>query len=435
MNEYDSAKIADLFLQLDFVITTDLKKADLIVFNTCSIRAKAEEKLYSDLGRIKKIKTKNSNVIIAVGGCVASQEKENIFKRAPFVDLVFGPQTLHHLPEMYLEYISNPRKRIDITFPAIEKFDYFPKPKIASPTAFVTIMEGCNKFCSYCVVPYTRGREFSRPLTDVIAEIKNLASQNIKEVTLLGQNVNAYRDKTNKKTATLANLISAIASIKEIERIRFTTSHPAEFTDDLINLYQDEPKLVSHLHLPVQSGSDKILKLMRRGYTSSDFIAITEKLHKARPNISISSDFIVGFPGETTEDFEETLELIKKVYFDTSFSFVYSARPNTTAAKLKDDITTKEKKERLFVLQNLIASHARAISKSMIGTTQSILVTGIAKKNSNQLTGRTENNRVVNFLGSKNLVGQIVPIKITEALPNSLRGEMVEEAQNKHKAT
>lgn len=421
MNEYDSVKIADLFVALNFKQTTEAKDADLIVLNTCSVRAKAEEKLYSDLGRMKHYKQKKPELIIAVGGCVSSQEKEKIFQRVPYVDLVFGPQTLHRLPNMYQEALQNHEKKIDVSFPQIEKFDYFPEPHADGPTAYVSIMEGCNKFCSYCIVPYTRGREFSRPAQDILEEITSLAKQQVKEIHLLGQNVNAYHDDNGD---TLASLIKKIAKIAEVERIRFTTSHPAEFTDELVEIYAFEPKLVNHLHLPVQSGSNKILKLMRRDYTAEGYLALITKLKQVRPNLEISSDFIVGFPGETDEDFAATMKLIRQVNFDASFSFIYSPRPGTPAAKLADDVTLAEKKQRLFILQNQIAEHARSISKAMVGTIQQVLVTGTAKKNTQQLSGRTENNRVVNFIADEKLIGKIVPIHITEALPNSLRGTL-----------
>lgn len=426
MNEYDAAKIADLFAAINFIKTDSQLDADLIVLNTCSVRLKAEEKLFSDLGRMRKIKQQRPNLIIAVGGCVASQEKENILKRAPHVDIVFGPQTLHRLPAMYRDVTENHLQKIDVSFPQIEKFDHLPKPRAETAAAFVTIIEGCNRFCSYCVVPYTRGREISRPAADILAEIHSLVKQGVKEINLLGQNVNAYCDSSSPNNPiNLAKLIEKIAAINDIARLRFTTSHPAHFSDELIALYATVPKLVTHLHLPVQSGSNKILQLMRRGYTVEDFIAIIKKLRKIRPNMPISSDFIVGFPGETTEDFAYTLDLIKTINFDISYSFIYSPRPNTPAAKLKDDICADEKKQRLSLLQNLIAQHAARISAAMVGTTQTILVTGTAKKHAMQLTGRTENNRIVNFAGSSELIGQMVPVKITEILTNSLLGEKV----------
>lgn len=425
MNEYDSAKIiAVMEKAYGFVTTPDPTNADLIILNTCSVRAKAEEKLFSELGRIKSLKIKRPSLVIGVGGCVASQEKENILKRAPYVDIVFGPQTIHRLPQMYAEVIKKSFKRdklVDTSFPQIEKFDYFPDPHADGPSAFVSIMEGCNKFCSYCIVPYTRGREISRPMADIIAEVGCLAEQGVKEINLLGQNVNAYRFGIDGATVTLADLIVEIAKISAIERIRFTTSHPAEFSDDLIAVFAQEPKLVSHLHLPVQSGSNKILKLMRRGYTAEEYYEKIAQLRRVRPNISISSDFIVGFPGESEEDFQDTMDLITKVNFDASFSFIYSPRPNTPAAELEDNVTKQVKKQRLMRLQNQIGAQARAIGKGMIGTDQLILVTGKAKRGNNQYTGRTENNRVVNFSADKNHVGTMRTVRIIEALPNSLR--------------
>lgn len=425
MNEYDSAKIADLFASDNFVRIHEPQHADLIILNTCSVRAKAEEKMFSDLGRYRNLKKKHPQLIIGVGGCVASQEKDNIIKRMPCVDMVFGPQTLHRLPQMYAAASKSATKTVDVSFPKIEKFDYFPEPHAAGPTAYITIMEGCNKFCSYCIVPYTRGREISRPFKAILQEVISLAKQKVKEITLLGQNVNAYKaPNADNQNQTLADLIRAIAAIPEIERIRFVTSHPSEFTDDLIAVYAAEKKLVSHLHLPVQSGSDRILKLMRRDYTANDYQEIVRKLRLARPEITIASDFIVGFPGETADDFAQTMALIRAVNFDASFSFIYSPRPNTKAAQLEDNVTLAIKKERLAILQNQIAAQARRISQAMLGTVQQVLVTSQAKKNSHQLSGRTENNRVVNFIGSENLIGTMVAVKIIAALPNSLRGEI-----------
>ncbi len=423
MNEYDSAKIADILAAAcGFTLTEDANKADLIILNTCSIRAKAEEKIFSKLGRMRPLKKKNPNIIFAVGGCVAMQEQKNIFRRAPYVDIVFGPQTLHHLPEMYKKALQKENRIIDTAITQIEKFDYFPKPQLTEPTAYVSIMEGCNKFCSYCIVPFTRGREISRPMQDLLAEIKFLSCKGAKEIHLLGQNVNAYRDPN--KQAKLADLIDAAAKIASIKRIRFTTSHPAEFGDDLIALFATEPKLAKHLHLPIQSGSNRILKLMRRGYTSEDYQAIITKLRQTQPDISIATDFIVGFPGETEEDFALTMEIARNINFDAAFSFIYSPRPNTIAIKLEDNIPLTEKKHRLMLLQNQLAAQTRQHNKAMIGTVQKVLVNCRSKKDPKQLSGRTESNRIVNFIAPKNSLGDIVAVKITEALTNSLRGEV-----------
>jgi len=421
MNEYDSAKIADVLRVNDnFIQIDNPEDADLIIFNTCSVRAKAEQKLFSDLGRIRPLKTTKPNLLIGVGGCIASQEKEHIMQRAPYVDIVFGPQTLHRLPELYQKALARRSKPIDVSFPQIEKFAAFPPPIAKAPTAAVTIMEGCNKFCSYCVVPYTRGREICRPINDIMAEIMLLVKQGVKEVMLLGQNVNAY----NENNIKLADLIYQIAKIDEISRIRFTTSHPAEFSDDLIAMYAKTPKLVNHIHLPLQSGSDSILKLMRRNYTASDYLQLITKLRAIRPNMSISSDFIVGFPDETAEDFQQTLDIIRKINFDLSFSFIYSPRKNTPAATFEDSVTLDEKKARLAKLQHLLTSQLNAINQAMIGTTQKVLVTGPAKKGLNNFTGRTENSRVVNFKGNNSQVGSLIDIKIVAALTNTLRGEI-----------
>ena len=423
MNEYDSAKIADVLVAAYDFITTDVpNEADLIILNTCSVRAKAEEKIFSELGRLRSLKKKNPNLILAVGGCVAMQEQKNIFRRAPYVDIVFGPQTLHRLPEMYKKALQKEKHIIDTTTAQIEKFDYFPEPQLTGPTAYVSIMEGCNKFCSYCIVPFTRGREISRPIQDVLTEIKNLTNKGAKEIHLLGQNVNAYYDPN--KQATFADLIYRAAKIDQIKRIRFTTSHPADFSDDLITMFALEPKLAKHLHLPIQSGSNRILKLMRRGYTSEDYQKIITKLRQAQPNISISTDFIVGFPGETENDFAHTLEIARSINFDAAFSFIYSPRPNTIAAKLDDNVPLAEKKHRLMLLQNQLAMQTRQYNKAMIGTVQKILVNCHAKKDSKQFSGRTESNRIVNFTAPKNSLGDIVAIKITEVLTNSLRGEL-----------
>ena len=430
MNEYDSEKILLLLKKShDIEKVNSPEEADLILLNTCSIRAKAEEKLFSDLGRFYKLKTKNRTLIIGVGGCVAVQEKENIIKRAPYVDIVFGPQNIHQLPEILNKLYEKRPKNIvasrDMIQPisTIEKFDYFPKPHAEGSVAYVSIMEGCNKFCSYCIVPYTRGKEISRPVSDILREINYLVQQGVKEITLLGQNVNDFKgDKENHSKCSLAELIHEITKINDLERIRFTTSHPRSFGEDLIDAFATEPKLANHLHLPVQSGSDKILQAMRRGYTADEYIAKIEKLRKYRPAISISSDFIVGFPGETDADFAATLDLINTIKFDHSFSFIYSQRPFTPAAKLPDDVSLHTKKQRLTILQKQINMYAESISQGMIGTTQKIIVTGKAKKNSKQLTGRTENNRVVNFVGNSNLIGEIKEVRITDALPNCLLG-------------
>ncbi|EKE01944.1 MAG: hypothetical protein ACD_21C00016G0002 [uncultured bacterium] len=424
MNEYDSAKISDILAAShDFTTTDNLNKADFIVLNTCSIRAKAEEKIFSELGRLRPLKKKNPNLILAVGGCVAVQEQKNIFRRAPCVDIVFGPQTLHRLPEMYEKTLRKEKRVIDTTPAPIEKFDYFPTPRITGPAAYVSIMEGCNKFCSYCIVPFTRGREISRPIQDILTEIKNLTDKGAKEIHLLGQNVNAYCDPN--KQGSFADLIYATAKNDTVKRIRFTTSHPAEFGDDLVTMFAIEPKLVNHLHLPIQSGSNRILKLMRRGYTQEEYREIIAKIRKVRPDIGISTDFIVGFPGETEEDFTLTMEIVRNLNFDASFSFIYSPRPNTTAAKLEDTVSLDEKKRRLAVLQNQLATQTRQYNKAMIGTVQKILACGRSKKDPTHFTGRTENNRIVNFTAPRDILGEIVGVKITEALTNSLRGAVV----------
>lgn len=425
MNEYDSDKMRDVLLHShDMTPTDEPESADLVLFNTCSIREKAAEKLFSELGRWRLLKENKPGLIIGVGGCVASQEGEAILKRAPYVDLVFGPQTLHRLPAMYNEVQRTGKPSVDISFPEIEKFDRLPEARASGPTAFVSIMEGCSKYCTYCVVPYTRGEEISRPLDDVITEIVELAGQGVKEVTLLGQNVNAYRGRTHEGgVADLAGLIDYAAAIDGIERIRFITSHPVEFSDRLIEAYAKTPKLVNYLHLPVQSGSDRILALMKRGHTALEYRNRIRKLRKVRPGISISSDFIVGFPGETDVDFQATLQLIADIGFDQSFSFIYSKRPGTPAAAMPDDVSAETKKQRLQILQTRINQQAMNISNRMIGTTERILVEGTSRKNPNELCGRTENNRVVNFCGNPDLIGSFVDIKITDALPNSLRGE------------
>lgn len=427
MNEYDSAKMLDVLRASHGLQPTEQpEQADVILLNTCSIREKAQEKVFSELGRWRKLKAQRPNVIIGVGGCVASQEGEAILQRAPFVDIVFGPQTLHRLPTLLDEVINTQQAKVDITFPEIEKFDRLPDPTADGPTAFVSIMEGCSKYCTFCVVPYTRGEEISRPFDDVLAEIVSLSTQGVREVTLLGQNVNDYRGLMDDgQIADLALLIHYIAAIDGIERIRFTTSHPAAFSDNLIQAYAEEPKLANHLHLPVQSGSDRILAAMKRNYTALEFKSKIRKLRKVRPDISISSDFIIGFPGETDQDFQATMNLIQAIGFDHSFSFIYSKRPGTPAATLPDDVPLAVKKERLAIVQNRLSLNAKAVSESMVGTTQTVIITGTAKKNPNQLSGRTENNRVVNFYADKTLIGSMVPIKIIEAKPNSLLGEIV----------
>ena len=424
MNEYDSNRMLDSLADSHDAIETKVEsEADIILLNTCSVREKAQEKVFHQLGRWRKLKEKNDDLIIGVGGCVASQEGESIMKRAPFVDMVFGPQTLHRLPKMVNDVITEQAANVDISFPEIEKFDVLPAPKVEGVTAFVSIMEGCSKYCSFCVVPYTRGEEFSRPFDDAIAEIYSLAEQGIREVTLLGQNVNAYWGKMHDDSmADFALLIRYVAEIEGIDRIRYTTSHPLEFTDSLIDVYADVPKLVDHLHLPVQSGSDRILAAMKRRYKAQDYIKIIEKVRKVRPNISMSSDFIIGFPGETDQDFEDTMQLIETIGYDNSFSFIYSPRPGTPASDLPDDVPMEVKQARLQRLQKRIVEMTTEISNNMVGTTQTVLVDRPARKDQSQISGRTENNRVVNFDGDHALIGQFVDVEITEALPNSLRG-------------
>jgi len=404
-------------------VTVDPEQADVLLLNTCSVREKAQEKVFSQLGRWREWKLENPDLIIGVGGCVASQEGQDILDRAPYVDIVFGPQTLHRLPQLINECRHEHHSTIDTSFPEIEKFDALPEPRAEGPTAFVSIMEGCSKYCSFCVVPYTRGEEFSRSFDDVLAEIVNLAEQGVREVNLLGQNVNAYRgDMHDGSVADLALLIHYVAEIEGIERIRFTTSHPLEFSDSLIDAYASIPKLVDHLHLPVQSGSDRILSLMKRGYTAQDYLQIIEKLKQVRPDISLSSDFIIGFPSETEADFQATMDLIETVGFDHSFSFIYSARPGTLAAELEDKVPMAEKKQRLAVLQKQILENAAGFSQDMVGTVQTVLVSGVSRKSDSEISGRTENNRVVNFAGSTRYIGQMLDVRITNALPNSLRG-------------
>jgi len=431
MNEYDSAKMADvLAVSHHLEVTTDPAVADVLLLNTCSIREKAQEKVFSELGRWKELKEARPGLVIGVGGCVASQEGEAIRARAPYVDLVFGPQTLHRLPAMIDEARRDRHPVIDISFPEIEKFDSLPAPRAEGPTAFVSIMEGCSKYCSFCVVPYTRGEEVSRPFDDIIAETVALAGQGVREVTLLGQNVNAYRgDMHDGEVADLALLITYIAAIDGIDRIRYTTSHPLEMSDSLIQVYAEVPELVGHLHLPVQSGSDRILALMKRNHTALEYKSIIRRLRAARPGISLSSDFIIGFPGETGDDFEQTMDLIEAVGFDHSFSFIYSQRPGTPAAALQDDVPVSLKKERLARLQARISEMAAEISAGMVGNTERILVEKTSRKRDDQLSGRTENNRVVNFDADPALIGRFVNVIITEALPNSLRGELVALAE------
>ncbi|MFC3717058.1 tRNA (N6-isopentenyl adenosine(37)-C2)-methylthiotransferase MiaB [Luteimonas soli] len=426
MNEYDSARMADVLAAADGLeLTDDVAEADVVLVNTCSIREKAQEKVFSQLGRWKSLKADGKPVIIGVGGCVASQEGEAIVKRAPYVDLVFGPQTLHRLPELIRARRETGTPQVDISFPEIEKFDRLPEPRAEGPSAFVSIMEGCSKYCSFCVVPYTRGEEVSRPFEDVLVEVAQLAAQGVREVNLLGQNVNAYRGSYGEgEVADLGLLIRTIAEIDGIDRIRFTTSHPLEFSDSLIEAYRDVPQLANYLHLPVQSGSDRILAAMKRGYTALEFKQKIRKLRAVRPDISISSDFIVGFPGETEADFEKTMKLIEDVGFDQSFSFIYSRRPGTPAADLEDAVSSEEKHARLSRLQAHINAHSAGISQAMIGSVQSVLVEGPSRKDPNELTGKTENMRSVNFPGHPRLVGRFVDVVITEARTNSLRGRV-----------
>ncbi len=426
MNEYDSSKMLDLMrAERNMEQTKDVFSADLILLNTCSIREKPQEKVFSQLGRWKDYKKNNPNVVIGVGGCVASQEGEKIINRAPYVDIVFGPQTLHRLPKMYDDVLSSRRSLVDISFPKVEKFSVLPKTPDIKPSAFVSIMEGCSKFCSFCVVPYTRGLEVSREPDGILDEIKDLVARGVKEINLLGQNVNAYRakDKHGIKLK-LADLIDRVSHVDGIKRIRFTTSHPLQFTDDLINTFEN-PKLANYLHLPVQSGSNKILQLMERKHKVELYIDRINKLRSLRPDISISSDFIVGFPGETDSDFKETLDLIDTIGFDQSFSFIFSPRPNTPASEMEDTTDYKTKLQRLDQLQSKIKDNSRLISKSMVGSDQMVLVEKKSKKTNNQLSGRTENNRWVNFDGHEDLIGQMIELRITEALPNSLRARII----------
>jgi tRNA-2-methylthio-N6-dimethylallyladenosine synthase len=426
MNEYDSAKMADVLRASHGMETTaDVSQADVILFNTCSIREKAQEKVFHDLGRVKHLKRERPDVLIGVGGCVASQEGSAIVARAPYVDLVFGPQTLHRLPELIEARRSSGSAQVDISFPEVEKFDNLPPARVAGASAFVSIMEGCSKYCTFCVVPYTRGEEVSRPFDNVLTEIAELAVQGVKEVTLLGQNVNAYRGRMDDgEIADFALLLEYMSDIPGIERIRYTTSHPREFTQRLIDAHAKLPRLVSHVHLPVQSGSDRVLAAMKRGYTTLEYKSIVRRLRCARPDLSLSSDFIVGFPGETAADFDATLELIDEVAFDSSFSFIYSPRPGTPAAELADTTPYETKLARLQRLQASLEVHAQSISSRMVGTRQRVLVEGPAKRDPRQLAGRTNNNRIVNFSGAPRLTGEFVDVTITAALPHSLRGEI-----------
>ncbi|KAF3981968.1 MAG: tRNA (N6-isopentenyl adenosine(37)-C2)-methylthiotransferase MiaB [Methylococcales symbiont of Hymedesmia sp. n. MRB-2018] len=433
MNEYDSAKMQDVLKASHGMEMTETpEEADVLLLNTCSIREKAQEKVFSAVGRWRKIKNKRPEVIIAVGGCVASQEGAALQKRAPYVDIVFGPQTLHRLPELLNKARDTRQRVVDISFPQIEKFDALPEPRAEGPKAFVSIMEGCSKYCTFCVVPYTRGEEISRPLNAVIAEISSLAEQGVREINLLGQNVNAYRGEMDDgEIAEFSVLLHYVAAVEGIDRIRFTTSHPAEYSDDIIDAFAEIPELVNHLHLPVQSGSDTILANMKRGYTRDEYLQIMNKMKAVRPSISLSSDFIIGFPGETDEQFEDTMDLIEQVGFDFCYSFIYSSRPGTPAAEMADDISEQTKKQRLARLKDRLNEMTMAVSDNMVDTIQSVLVEAVSKKNPLQMTGRTENNRVVNFTGHPRLAGQFVDVMITQALPNSLRGRMLEYSIDK----
>ncbi len=425
MNEYDSDRMADVLAAEGIVKTDSPEDADVILFNTCSVREKAQEKVFHDLGRVRLLKQSRPDIVIGVGGCVASQEGEAIVRRAPYVDVVFGPQTLHRLPQLIRERRASGRPQVDISFPEIEKFDALPPARVEGGSAFVSVMEGCSKFCTYCIVPYTRGEEISRPLDDVLAEIAGLAAQGVGEVTLLGQNVNAWRGlMSDGDAADFAFLLDCVHDIPGIERIRYTTSHPREMAPRLLEAYARLPKLVSHLHLPVQSGSDRVLAAMKRGYTVLEYKSVVRKLRAARPDISLSTDFIVGFPGETEADFEATMKLIEDVGFDASFSFIFSPRPGTPAAELADDTPAEVKTQRLMRLQQRIEAQAQAISRAMVGTVQRILVEGASKKDAAELAGRTDNNRIVNFAGQPRLAGRFIDVLITAALPHSLRGEV-----------
>ena len=427
MNEYDSEKMLSVLAEGDDLVqVSEADEADIILFNTCSVREKAQEKVFSDLGRVRPLKAKNPNLIIGVGGCVASQEGEAIVKRAPFVDVVFGPQTLHRLPQMIDDKKETGRAQVDISFPEIEKFDHLPPARVEGGSAFVSIMEGCSKYCSFCVVPYTRGEEFSRPLADVLTEVANLAQQGVKEINLLGQNVNAYRGLMDDGgICDFAMLLRIVHEIPGSERMRFTTSHPREFSERIIECYRDLPKLVSHLHLPIQSGSDRVLSAMKRGYTALEYKSIIRKLRAIRPDLCLSSDFIVGFPGETEAEFEQTLKLVQDIAFDLSFVFIYSPRPGTPAANLADDTPHEEKVRRLEALNEVIEAETARINQTMVGTVQRCLVEGVSKKDPDQLQARTANNRVVNFTGQPRLINQMVDIEIKEAFTFSLRGEVV----------
>ncbi|MFL2522097.1 MAG: tRNA (N6-isopentenyl adenosine(37)-C2)-methylthiotransferase MiaB [Candidatus Azotimanducaceae bacterium] len=427
MNEYDSARMLDVLKDAQgYEIAASEEEADVLLLNTCSIREKAQEKVFHQLGRWQKLKNARPDLVIGVGGCVASQEGDAIMKRAPVVDMVFGPQTIHRLPDMVTQRQQQLLPVVDVTFPEVEKFDRLPEPSVDGPAAFVSIMEGCSKYCSFCVVPYTRGEEVSRSVASVIQEVESLASRGVREIHLLGQNVNSYLGDIDGDQADLAELIYYVADVPGVERIRFTTSHPMDFSDNLIQAYADIPALVDHLHLPVQSGSDRILEAMKRGHTAADYLERIRKLRAVRPNISLSSDFIVGFPGETEVEFEETMALIDEIGFDTSFSFIFSARPGTPAAGLADDIPETTKKAWLQTLQARIRDQAEAISQAMVGTEQRVLVMSEAKKGMGQLAARTENNRVVNFEGAPSLIGAFANLRITEALPNSLRGMLID---------
>ena len=432
MNEYDSSKMAEvLYASHGMVKTDNVNEADVILLNTCSIREKAQEKVFSQLGQWREYKKKNPHVIIGVGGCVASQEGSGILKRAPFVDLVFGPQTLHRLPAMIVEQAATRKPVVDISFPEIEKFDHLPAPRAEGPIAFVSIMEGCSKYCSYCVVPYTRGEEINRPFDDVLNECSQLAAQGVREINLLGQNVNDYQGRMDDgEIADLALLIHYVAAIDGIGRIRFTTSHPLAFSDNLVNAFAEVPELANHLHLPFQSGSDRILSMMKRGYTAIEFKSKIRKLRKVRPDIRLSTDIIVGFPGETDKDFQDTMDLVHEIGFDTSFSFIYSPRPGTPAANLPDETPPEVKKQRLKILQDRLLLQSSRYSHALIGSKQRILVTGISKKDAQQIAGRTECNRVVNFDGEASLIGQFIEVEITEAQPNSLRARISTPAHN-----
>ena len=425
MNEYDSAKMMDLLSEKEEFTATDTPEdADLLVLNTCSIREKAQERVFHQIGRWKKLKDKNPNLKIAIGGCVASQEGKKLSQRAPAVDIVFGPQTLHRLPNLYKEASDTEKKQLDISFPKIEKFDYLPQSSSDSVTAFVSVAEGCNKYCSFCVVPHTRGHEVSRPVEDILFEIEALASRGVREVNLLGQNVNNFKGTFEGEKKSLAFLIEKVSKVNGIDRIRYTTSHPFEFKDDLVDLYRDTPELVSHVHLPVQSGSDRILKLMRRRYSAASYLELISRIRENRPGISFSSDFIVGFPGETDEDFQDTLDIVEKVGFDESFSFIYSPRPNTPAAEMEDNVSKDIKKERLTILQHKLNELSSKISRKMVGSLERCLVLGVSKKNPGELQARTENNRVVNFATDANVVGKFVNLEIVDQLTNSLRGKL-----------